>query len=127
MRPPAEENCRALIAQSYALLDASEYAMLAELFTKDGVWHRGGHPRRGRKAIIAALDERLPERKSMHIVTNAVIRVTATGADGTAYVMVTRGPAASAQVEHWVVTDRYELTPEGWRIAERKQEREASA
>lgn len=127
MRPSDEESCRALIAHSYALLDASDHERLAGLFSEDGVWHRGGRARRGRKEIVAALDERTPERKSMHIVTNVVIRIAGAQAEGTAYVMVTRGPTASAPVEHWVVTDRYARTPDGWRIAERSQERNASA
>jgi hypothetical protein len=113
--------------QSYALLDSRDYASLTELFAADGVWDRGGRRRRGRAEIAAALAERPEDKRTMHVITNVVITIGGKMARGTAYLMVTRGPAATAQVEHWIIADRYVLTPEGWRIAERQQERDANA
>ncbi len=62
--------CSTLVYQFFACLDCRDHKFAANLMAKDGVWHRQGKELRGPAAVLAALEERDPARKTCHLVTN---------------------------------------------------------
>ncbi|WP_231639183.1 nuclear transport factor 2 family protein [Sphingomonas profundi] len=84
--------CERLAIASYSLMDHGRYDAAVALFTKDGVWVRGGVPCAGRDAILASLNQRPEGDISRHIVTNVLVtRISDTEADATALFVPLRG------------------------------------
>jgi hypothetical protein len=119
-RRAAEADCARLIALYSNLNDEARWADLAALYAEDGVMFRPTAPDTpitGRAAILAAFESR-PARKTRHVCSNVVITVTGPGeASGiSAMILFQPDTAPLAGSFH----DRFVLTTEGWRFAERR-------
>ena len=127
-----EHACARLVLESVAANDRQDYEDFADLFTSDGLLHRpAGEPLCGREEIIDSYRVRPASRITRHICTNIVIRVESPrSARGTTYVTLFAADGAQAGGSFGVkcdprtligeLEDRFELTPAGWRIAERR-------
>ena len=114
-----EWRCARLIALYANLNDEARWDEVAALFAEDGVMSRpSAHdvPIAGRAAILAAFRAR-PARKTRHVCSNVVIDVESTeSARGTSAMLLYAGedrPLVGS------FRDRFILTPDGWRFAER--------
>ena len=119
-RRSIEADCARLIAVYANLNDAANWDGVAALYTEGGLMTRPTAPDApiiGRAAILAAFQSR-PPRKTRHICSNVVIDVESpTTARGlSAMVLFSEGNAPLAGSFH----DRFELTHDGWRFAERR-------
>lgn len=110
--------------------DRSDFESLAALFTEDGVYTRPSVPDveiRGRDSIYQAFLER-PPLEIKHLVSNCVVDVLSPdSAKGVSYITFLAAPrteqalpltAGSIHVGEF--HDHYVLTPEGWKISERR-------
>lgn len=119
-RMAAEWHCARLIALYANLNDEARWDDVAALYTEDGVMFRPTAPEvalTGRAAILAAFEGR-PPRATRHVCSNVVIDVEgpATARGTSAMVLFTgNGPPIVGSFH-----DRFALTPEGWRFAERR-------
>ena len=120
------ERIRRLHAEYCQLLDGRRYVEFSQLFAPDGVWVMGGREYRGPAAVKAYMDQLLldhPERRSLHMHTNAAISIDGDTAAATSdYTMLTRQGSGGA----WGVltcgryVDRLARQPDGaWRFAQR--------
>jgi hypothetical protein len=119
-RRAIEWDCARLIAHYANLNDEARWGEVAALFAEDGVMSRPSAPDvsiAGREAILAAFLSR-PPRSTRHICSNVVIDVeSATEARGTsAMAMFTQSAPPIVGSFH----DRFILTADGWRFAERR-------
>ena len=119
-RRAIEWECFRLINLYATLNDAARWAEVATLYTADGIMTRPSAPDveiAGRAAILAAFTAR-PPRTTRHICANIVVDAeSTTAARGTsAMLLFTGGPAPLVGG----FTDRFVLTGEGWRFAERR-------
>ncbi len=120
-RQAIEWECARLI-NLYALLnDEMRWEEVAALYAPDGVMARPTAPDApivGREAILAAFKAR-PSRTTRHVCANIVVDVESPScARGrSAMLMFTNaeGPPLIGGFD-----DRFVLTPEGWRFAERR-------
>jgi ketosteroid isomerase-like protein len=127
------EDCRNLIADYVACVDAQDYDGLRALFTDDAVFARPtdpDNPVQGIDAIIAAFASRPRTRLTQHLM--AQTRLTPTGpdeirglssltlytADATEPSLAGKGRKASGPLLG-LYEDRFVRTPAGWRIAAR--------
>jgi len=119
-RLAVEWECARLIALYANLNDEARWDEVAALYTEDGVMFRPTAPDvalEGREAILAAFKGR-PPRKTRHLCSNVVIEVEgpATALGTSAMVLFTGdGPPIVGSFH-----DRFVLTPDGWRFAERR-------
>lgn len=116
----AEWACAKLIALYANLNDEARWDEVAALYTEGGLMTRPTAPDApiiGREAILAAFKGR-PPRKTRHICSNVVVTVEseATASAVSAMVLFTENGPPLAGSFH----DRFELTPQGWRFAERR-------
>ncbi len=119
-RRAAEADCARLIALYANLNDEARWDEVAALYAQDGVMFRPTAPDagvEGREAILAAFKAR-PPRTTRHVCSNVVIDVESpTTARGTsAMLLFTGDPVPLVGSFH----DRFVLTAEGWRFAERR-------
>ena len=119
-RLAAEWACAKLIALYANLNDEARWDDVAALYTPGGLMTRPTAPDApivGREAILAAFQGR-PPRKTRHLCSNVVITLDSpTTASGvSAMVLFTENSPPLAGSFH----DRFELTAEGWRFAERR-------
>lgn len=119
-RRAIEADCARLIALYANRNDAADWAGVAALYAEGGVMTRPTAPDApvvGRAAILAAFQAR-PPRKTRHVCSNVVIDVVSpTEATGeSAMVLFQPEGAPLAGSFH----DRFVLTAEGWRFAERR-------
>ena len=119
-RRAIEADCARLIALYANLNDEGRWDEVAALYTANGLMTRPTAPDApiiGRDAILAAFKGR-PPRKTRHVCSNVVIDVESpVAARGTsAMVLFTEGGTPLAGSFH----DRFELTADGWRFAERR-------
>ena len=119
-RLSAEWACAKLIALYANLNDEARWDEVAALYTPGGLMTRPTAPDApilGREAILAAFQGR-PPRKTRHLCSNVVITLDSpTTASGvSAMVLFTENGPPLAGSFH----DRFELTAEGWRFAERR-------
>ena len=120
-RQSIEWECARLI-NLYALLnDQARWEEVAQLYAPDGVMARPTAPDApvvGREAILAAFKAR-PPRTTRHITANIVIEVESRGSalGRSAMLLFTSadGPPVIGGFD-----DRFVLTEEGWRFAERR-------
>lgn len=124
-----EAACTRLCVDFANHIDARRYEPLLDLFTDDGVLDRMGTVTSGRAEIARFLDARPAGMATRHLCTN--IRIAFASADdatGFCYVLFfqgvpgTAGEPAQASGPPSVVEyhDRYQRTPQGWRIRERR-------
>ena len=115
-----EADCARLIALYANLNDAARWDEVAALYVEDGVMTRPTAPDApllGRAAILAAFQSR-PPRKTRHVCSNVVIDVLSpTEALGTSAMILLQPDAAPLAGSFH---DRFVLTAEGWRFAERR-------
>ena len=119
-RQAIEWECAKLIAHYANLVDASDWAAVAALYTEDAVFARPTSPDQplvGREAILAAFRAR-PPRVTRHVCSNVVIEVdgadSATGVSAMVLYLADKPPLAGS------FHDRFRRTSEGWRFAERR-------
>ncbi|OYW88627.1 MAG: hypothetical protein B7Z20_02070 [Sphingobium sp. 32-64-5] len=115
-----EQECARLIALYANLNDAARWEEVAALYAENGRMARPTAPDswiEGREAILAAFTAR-PARTTRHFCSNIVIDVwNETEATGeSAMLLFTADNAAKVGSFH----DRFVLTGEGWRFAERR-------
>jgi ketosteroid isomerase-like protein len=92
----AEHACAKLIMACYSWMDLGDYPAVAELFSDEATWVRGGTPVKGKSAILAALQKRSPADVTRHLITNVVVSVRdGDTADATACFMPLRGARAA--------------------------------
>lgn len=113
-------------------LDAQEYA---NTFAEDGALVIGGNAVQGRDVIAARVEAANPNSIGMHIMSTSQITVIdAENATGIHYATVYGATADDSHEAGSVIAvpgfvaqgkyfDKYELTEEGWKIAERRFER----
>ena len=117
----AERACERLIIDYAALNDAGDWDAVAALYVADGRMSRPSAPDDfivGRDAILAAFKAR-PARASRHICAN--IRVLIAGdekATATSQILLFTSSGQAPMVGSYA--DRFVLTPDGWRFAERR-------
>lgn len=115
-----EWECARLINLYAQLNDAAHWEELAALYAADGSMTRPTAPDTpiiGRDAILAAFQSR-PARTTRHICSNIVIDVeTATAARGSSAMLLFTAANAPPLVGGF--KDRFVLTGDGWRFAER--------
>ena len=114
-----EHECARLVAYYANRNDESAWAELANLFVADGRLARPTAPDDvivGRDAILAAFKAR-PPRRTRHLCTNIVIHVIgereASGECAIALFL------AEDRIKVGTFNDRFRLTEQGWRFAER--------
>jgi ketosteroid isomerase-like protein len=120
-RRAIEHDCARLIALYANLNDAAQWDEVAALYAEDGVMFRPTAPDagvEGREAILAAFKSR-PARTTRHVCSNVVIDVESpTTARGTSAMLLFTAPDAPPLVGSF--HDRFCLTADGWRFAERR-------
>lgn len=126
----AERACEALItAYTHYVDDFGERAKVHELFTADGVWESDEARLEGREQLTAFFGKDDGPRQSRHVSSNVAVQVTGPdSAEGLSYFALYRHlgekprvPDLDAQpVILGQYTDRFERTPDGWRIAHRR-------
>lgn len=119
-RRAIEADCARLIALYANLNDEARWEEVAALYAEDGLMTRPTAPDApivGRAAILAAFQAR-PPRKTRHVCSNVVIDVEdhASARGTSAMVLFTEGGVPLAGSFH----DRFVLTADGWRFAERR-------
>lgn len=119
-RRAIEADCARLIALYANLNDAGRWDEVGALYVADGVMTRPTAPDAplvGRDAILAAFKAR-PPRKTRHVCANVVIEVVSpTEARGeSAMILLQPDHPPLAGSFH----DRFVLTGDGWRFAERR-------
>jgi hypothetical protein len=116
-----EWQCARLINLYAQLNDATRWEAVAALYAADGSMTRPTAPDApiiGREAILAAFRSR-PARTTRHICSNIVIDVeSATSARGSSAMLLFTSADAPPLVGGF--EDRFVLTGEGWRFAERR-------
>lgn len=119
-RRAAEADCARLVALYANLNDEARWDELAALYAEDGVMYRPTAPDAGiagREAILAAFKAR-PPRKTRHVCSNVVIDVESpTTARGTSAMLLFTGDGVPLVGSFH---DRFVLTGDGWRFAERR-------
>lgn len=119
-RRAAEADCARLIALYANLNDEARWDEVAELYAEDGVMVRPTAPNApvaGREAILEAFKAR-PPRTTRHVCSNVVIDVESdTTARGTSAMLLFTGEGAPLVGSFH---DRFILTDDGWRFAERR-------
>lgn len=118
-RRAIEWECSRLVAHYANLNDAGRWEDLAALFSEDGLMTRPSAPDcpiRGRQAILDAFRAR-PPRVTRHFCSNVVIDVKSRNeAVGESAMLLFTEPAPPLVGSF---EDRFVLTPQGWRFAER--------
>lgn len=116
-----EWQCARLINLYAQLNDAARWEEVAALYAADGSMTRPTAPDApiiGREAILAAFRSR-PARTTRHICSNIVIDVeSATSARGSSAMLLFTSADAPPLVGGF--EDRFVLTGDGWRFAERR-------
>ena len=119
-RRAVEADCARLIALYANLNDEARWEEVVALYAEDGVMVRPTAPNApvaGREAILEAFKAR-PPRTTRHICSNVVIDVESdTTARGTSAMLLFTGEAAPLVGSFH---DRFVLTDDGWRFAERR-------
>lgn len=120
-RRAIEHECARLVALYANLNDEARWDEVAALYAEDGVMYRPTAPDQGvvgREAILAAFKAR-PPRTTRHVCSNVVIDVEGPAtARGTSAMLLFTAADAAPLVGSF--HDRFCLTAEGWRFAERR-------
>jgi hypothetical protein len=119
-RAEIEQQCARLIHVYANANDAADWDKVAGLYALDGAMYRPTAPAdaiRGREQILASLRAR-PPRTTRHVCANVVVDVLsdALATGESAMLLFTGSPQPLVGSFH----DRFVLTEEGWRFAERR-------
>lgn len=123
--------CTELIVRYAYLNDERRFEELAALFTEDGLLYRPsapGHAIRGREAVLAAFRKRPAETMTFHVCSDILIDVhDADRAQGRSRILLLSAPRPAdgttpqaGAPAPGVFHDRFALTEEGWKFAERR-------
>lgn len=119
-----EAACLRLAADFCLTSDIRDVENYGALYTEDARFVRPGFDGRGREAIMEGIRRRPPNLIMRHAGVNAVVDVlSATEAKGRGNHLVLVHDKTTGQTGSLVAVDyedRYSLTPEGWKIAERE-------
>jgi hypothetical protein len=126
-----QRACSVLVSRYAYLNDERRFEELATLFTEDAVLFRPSAPQtgiHGREAILAAFRMRPPGTMTFHVCSDIIVEaVSATEARGRSRILLLSAarPAEdmvpqSATPVPGVFTDRFALTRDGWKFAERR-------
>lgn len=128
-----ERDCTRLVLLFAEYVDSGNYEGLRELFAADGAFYRPAEPERAFSVaeVIDSYRQRLTPLSAMHLVTNILITPqSATEATGSARILFYAAPidapqevASGRQATMQLVgrfTDRFVLTGQGWRFAQRR-------
>ena len=117
----AERARERLIIDYAALNDAGDWDAVAALYVADGRMSRPSAPDDfivGRDAILAAFKAR-PARASRHICANILVLIAGDEkATATSQILLFTASGQAPMVGSYA--DRFVLTPDGWRFAERR-------
>ncbi|WP_167394294.1 nuclear transport factor 2 family protein [Limnohabitans parvus] len=128
----AENRCRHLVIAAAEAVDGQQYEVFAACFTEDAVLQRpGGEPLTGRAAILASYAQKSPHRLTQHLLCNHRVVVDPAGwAESSCKVLLyvsdqrrehgTQGRLADSKHHVGEFRDHLILTPDGWRIQNRK-------
>jgi len=127
------QACTDLIVRYAYLNDERRYDELVSLFTEDAVLYRPSAPEQGisgRPAILAAFRKRPADSMTFHVTSDILVEVQdeenaqarsrilllsgTRPQDGSALPLDARAPVPG------VFRDRFVLTPQGWKFAERR-------
>lgn len=119
-----ERACSRLVLQFCLLVDGYRHAELVELWAPNAEWETWRGPLRGKEEIRAYLDAKDQSDTGIHIVQNILVEVEdARNASGSAvftYHGTRRGdPDALTPRVVGRYRDRFTLTEQGWRFAQR--------
>lgn len=129
----AKQACADLVVRYAYLNDERRFEELAALFTEDAVLYRPSAPDQpiaGRQAILAAFRKRPADALTFHVCSDILVDVqdarTAQGVSRILLLAATRpadgmlaGVAANVPVPG-TFRDRFVLTEDGWKFAERR-------
>lgn len=123
-----ERECERLVLLYARYADSFQDDAFAALFAEDALLHRGDAPLVGRDAIRAAMGRRRRDSVVRHLCSNVIIDVIdARNASGVSYLTLYRHFGSATLPTPMLAPemiaeyhDRFTLTPEGWRIAERQ-------
>jgi hypothetical protein len=119
-RRAIESECARLVNLYANLNDAADWQAVVDLYAPDGAMARPSAPDvliRGRAAILAAFRAR-PARTTRHFCANIVVDVDSpTEAHGQSAMLLYSGPDSPLV---GTFHDRFVLTSDGWRFAERR-------
>lgn len=126
-----ERTCTELISRYAYLNDERRFEALAALFTEDAVLYRPSAPAeaiRGRDAILAAFCKRPIDTMTFHVCSDILIDVLDTNqAEGRSRILLMTAnrtvdgtPAQSGAPVPGVFVDRFALTAQGWKFAQRR-------
>ena len=120
-RRAIEWECTRLINLYAQLNDAGRWEEVAALYVEDGLMTRPTAPDApvvGRAALLASFLAR-PARTSQHVCSNIVVTVeSATEASAQSGILLFTGKDVPPLVGSY--RDRFRLTDDGWRFAERR-------
>jgi pimeloyl-ACP methyl ester carboxylesterase len=68
--PALDTLCRNFLYRFYELYDQADYDALVGLFTPEGSWYRANELLQGPEQMLAALQQRPGQRRSLHAVNN---------------------------------------------------------
>ncbi len=114
------------ILHLFACFDRDDAAGVAAAFTAEGVWLHGGREHGGHRAILEEMDRRPTGRRTVHLISNLLIREIAEGRARVAFQALTyAGPTPPAGrpavLDRPIALDRYEMVAvqgDGrWRVA----------
>lgn len=126
----AQQACAKLVADYAIAADFGDYDAACNCYAPDGQLTIAGKTHHGRDAIRARLADQPPHQVSRHLIgTVTIARRSPTEAEGRCYLALFRGtrePGATAPlaneppflVGHY--DDRFVLTADGWRFADRR-------
>ncbi|WP_458793000.1 nuclear transport factor 2 family protein [Yoonia sp. MH D7] len=87
-----------LLLAFYQSLDEVRFADAAAAFASDGEWHRKGEVLTGPKQVEAAYDDRDPDLRTRHVISNVVLVKTEAGQDFSVYITLYSGTTPSGDV-----------------------------
>lgn len=123
--------CAELILRYAYLNDERRHEDLAALFTEDGCLYRPSAPGQaiqGREAILAAFRKRPADTITFHVCSDILIEVQDSGrAQGRSRILLMYAPRPADDARPQpgvpvpgVFIDRFALTEDGWKFAERR-------
>ena len=131
-RVQIEQSCARLVLESIAANDRQDYEAFAALFTSDGLLHRpNGEPLCGHDEIVESYRSRPRNRITRHFCSNILVHVESQrSARSTTYVILYSadslqsdrhfGAKCDSRTLIGELEDKFRLTMDGWRIAERR-------
>lgn len=120
----AEHGCVSVCTRFYHHLDRRQFKALASLMAENGVWLRQGKSVTGPQAVLDSLMAGSPDRKTRHLLSNAVVTLLDGGSTArVAYdlaIFIQEGESAAKHSGIFTGEDRLEHDGSKWRIARKE-------